>query len=72
MTRPKLPLPSLRFVILTRSGAVLYQLIPETTPKGRVVADRWCLPGGKIKTTDELKAMCRRNGCRHKIEGSPR
>lgn len=72
MTRPKLPLPSLRFVILTRTGTKLYELIPQTTPKGRVIADHWCLPGAAIKTTDELKAMCRLNGWRHKIEGEPR
>lgn len=72
MTRPKLPLPSLRFVILTSTGTEIYQLIPATTPKGKVIADLWALPGNKMENTLGLKAMCRRNGWRHRIEGEER
>lgn len=70
MTRPKLPLPPLRFVILTRTGHEIYRLIPQTTPKGRIVQGMWAVPGGQIKYTDELKAMCRRNGWQHRVEGA--
>lgn len=69
MTRPKLPLPGLRFVVLTRTGTELYRLIPQTTPKGRVMQDLWAVPGGRILNTDELKAVCRTSGWRYRIEG---
>lgn len=68
MTRPKKPLPSLRFVVL-EDGEVLYRLIPHTDRKGRVARDLWALPGGRLSTTDELIAQCRQRGWTWNVEG---
>jgi hypothetical protein len=70
MTLPKRPLPSLRFVIYSRTGVLMYRLIPQTTPKGRVIPDLWAIPGERIEHTTELAQLCKRNGWRHRIEGN--
>lgn len=69
MTDKKRPLPSLRFVIYLPDHRVM-RLIPQTTPKGIVIPGLWALPGGRIKTTDWLKACCKREGWRFEITGS--
>ena len=61
MTRPKRPLPSLRFVVL-QGYEELYRFIPQTTPKGRVLPDLWVLPGAEIRHTSELIDLCKRRG----------
>lgn len=67
MTDPKKPLPSLRFVIYTRLQ--IFQLIPQTTPKGRVIPDVWAVPGDRLMHTNELKERCRANNWRWEITG---
>ena len=68
MTRPKRPLPSLRFVVL-QGYKELYRFIPQTTPKGRVLPDLWAIPGADIRHTSELIDLCKRRGWRWRIEG---
>ena len=68
MTLPKKPLPSLRFVIMIRRDLTL-RLIPQTNLKGRVVPNRWAVPGGQIKSTDALVEWCRQNNWQWQIEG---
>src|SRR5690606_6854178 len=68
MTRPKRPLPSLRFVVL-QGYKELYRFIPQTTPKGRVLPDLWAIPGAEIRHTSELIDLCMRRGWRWRIEG---
>lgn len=68
MTRPKRPLPTLRFVIRD-NGKLLFRLIPITTPKGFVIPDLWAVPGCKTRRTDELMALCKKRGWRGSIEG---
>lgn len=72
MTRPKRPLPSLRFVIYSRNGTVLYRLIPQTTPKGFVMKDLWAVPGERIQHTADLIRLCSARGWRYEIKGSDR
>lgn len=66
MTRPKRPLPPLRFVIYAHQTI---RLIPITDRKGRVKRGYWAVPGGRVLTTKELSDMCKRQGYRHAIEG---
>lgn len=70
MTLPKRPLPSLRFIITSRGGTVLFRLIPQTTPKGRVMQDLWAVPGDSIQHTSQLGERCKAQGWRWRIEGA--
>ena len=68
MTLPKRPLPSLRFVIRVDANT-FYSMIPQTTPKGRVLPNLWAVPGERITSTDELIERCKRHGWTWKIIG---
>lgn len=68
MTIAKLPLPSLRFVIYAKPHTV--RLIPQTTPRGRVLPGLWALPGGRIENTDMIVERCKQHGWRCEIVGN--
>lgn len=69
MTMPKRPLPSLRFVITCSDGFKI-RLIPLTDAKGRVLANRWAVPGSKPASTEEMIERCRQMNWSYKIEGN--
>jgi hypothetical protein len=68
MTDAKRPLPTLRFVITVKKG-VIYHLIPQTTPKGRVITDVWAVPGDQLMHTNDLIARCKAQGWKYEIQG---
>lgn len=67
MTDAKRPLPSLRFVIYAKPHTI--RLIPQTTPKGRVLPDLWAIPGGRIESTANVVKTCVLFGWRYEITG---
>lgn len=67
MTQPKRPLPSLRFAMLPPGGPI--PLIPQTDRKGRVISNRWCMPGGKVWSTEQVIAHCKKNKWAWRIDG---
>ena len=68
MTVAKRPLPSLRFVVFV-SKMEKYELIPQTTPKGRIIADVWAVPGDQLMHTNDLIARCKARGWKYEIQG---
>lgn len=67
MTDAKRPLPSLRLVIYARPHTI--RLIPQTTPKGRVLPGLWAIPGGGISNTQQVSDRCKLHGWRWEIIG---
>lgn len=67
MTIAKRPLPSLRFVIYARPHTI--RLIPQTTPKGKVLPGLWAIPGGGIENTEDVIARCAAKCWRFEIIG---
>ncbi len=74
MTTAKRPLPSLRFTIYYLRPSMVPQLImrliPQTTPRGKVLPNLWALPGGRIENTEQLIERCKAHDWRYQITGS--
>ncbi len=69
MTIAKRPLPSLRMVIRPLAGDWVVKLIPQTTPRGKVLPDLWAMPGGQIWSTEKIKSHCAQKLMRCEIVG---
>lgn len=72
MSNAKRPLPSLRFAIYERAGrkGFVMALIPQTTPRGKVLPNLWAMPGGGIENTETLIERCKRCQWHYEITGS--
>ena len=71
MTIAKRPLPSLRFCIYEQPGRKKFvmALIPQTTPRGKVLPGLWAMPGGRIENTETIIERCKAAKWHHEITG---